>query len=352
MQKVITGIQQVGVGVANIHEAFDWYRKHFGMDIKVFDDESTAELMLPHTDGMPRIRHAILAMNLQGGGGFEIWQHKGFEPKDANFELMLGDLGIFITKLKSSDIHETYRTYREKGLNILGEMQHDPADNAHFFVKDPYNNIFQVIEEKTIFKPQKSANGGICGCTIGVSDIDRSMKLYAGILGYNTVVYDKNEVFGDLAELPAGNMSCRRVLLKHSKIRIGPFSALYGPTQIELVQVEGRKPQRIFENRIWGEKGFIHLCFDIVGMDALRNECLENGYPFTVDSSNSFDMGEAAGHFSYIEDPDGTLIEFVETHRVPIIKKLGWYINLKDRKTVKRLPNWMVSTLAWKRVKD
>ena len=33
-------------------------------------------------------------------------------------------------------------------------------------------------------------------------------------------------------------------------------------------------------------------------------------------------MGEAAGHFSYIQDPDGTLIEFVETHKVPILKKL------------------------------
>ena len=42
-------------------------------------------------------------------------------------------------------------------------------------------------------------------------------------------------------------------------------------------------------------------------------------------------MGEAAGHFTYIEDPDGALIEFVETHKVPVLKKLGWYIHLKDR---------------------
>jgi len=34
-------------------------------------------------------------------------------------------------------------------------------------------------------------------------------------------------------------------------------------------------------------------------------------------------MGEASGHFAYVEDPDGTLIEFVETHKIPIIKKLG-----------------------------
>ena len=43
-------------------------------------------------------------------------------------------------------------------------------------------------------------------------------------------------------------------------------------------------------------------------------------------------MGEAAGHFSYIEDPDGTLIEFVETHRIPILKRFGIYLNLSKRK--------------------
>jgi hypothetical protein len=62
-------------------------------------------------------------------------------------------------------------------------------------------------------------------------------------------------------------------------------------------------------------------------------------------------MGEAAGRFSYIEDPDGTLIEFVETHKVPIMKKIGWYINLKKRNMLKPLPNWMISTIGWGKVK-
>ncbi len=63
-------------------------------------------------------------------------------------------------------------------------------------------------------------------------------------------------------------------------------------------------------------------------------------------------MGEAAGHFSYIEDPDGTLIEFVETHKVPIIKKLGLYLNMKNRNPDKNLPDWMVKMLGLTKVKD
>lgn len=38
MEKVISGIQQIGIGNPNVEEATDWYRKYFGMDIKVFDD--------------------------------------------------------------------------------------------------------------------------------------------------------------------------------------------------------------------------------------------------------------------------------------------------------------------------
>jgi hypothetical protein len=87
-------------------------------------------------------------------------------------------------------------------------------------------------------------------------------------------------------------------------------------------------------------------------MKELKELCEKNGHPFTVDSANSFDMGEAAGHFSYIEDPDGTLIEFVETHKVPVLKKLGWYLNLKNRPAEKPLPDWMVKSMGLNRVKD
>ena len=86
-------------------------------------------------------------------------------------------------------------------------------------------------------------------------------------------------------------------------------------------------------------------------MDSLKKKCEANGFPFTVDSDDTFDMGEAGGRFTYLEDPDGTLIEFVETHRVPILKKIGWYMNLKKRQTQKPLPDWMVSTMGWGKVK-
>lgn len=352
MKYNISGIQQVGIGIPNVHEAFKWYRKNFGMDVKIFEEAAEANLMLPYTGGKGHSRHAILAVNMKGGGGFEIWQYTSRTPQPPAFDIQVGDLGILCARMKSVDVRGSYEFMKSKGLNVIGELSKDPAGNEHFFVRDPYGNLFEVVKGEGWFGKGMQLTGGPAGVMIGVTDIERSRKLYSNVLGYDTVVYDKEGVFDDMKHLPSGTNRMRRVLLKHSQPRKGPFSRLLGPTHVELITVYDRTPKKVFENRYWGDLGFIHLCFDITGMDALKKACEANGFPFTVDSANSFDMGEAAGHFSYIEDPDGTLIEFVETHKVPVFKKLGWYLNLKKRDPEKPLPDWMVKALAMNRVKD
>lgn len=355
--KIISGIQQIGIGVSNVYEAWNWYREHFGMDIRIFEDAATAELMHSYTGGKPRKRHAALAMNLQGGGGFEIWQYVERIPTAPKIEIQAGDLGIYIAKIKTRNVRSAFETFKKSNLN-LNELSIDPDGKEHFFVKDPYNNIFQVVEGHSWFKSElKKSTGAAFGAIIGVSDIDNSRKLYSEILGYDTVVYDKVGVFEDMLCLQGGDKSFRRVLLSHSKPRTGSFSKLLGPSVIELIQVIDGAPVQIFSNRYWGDLGFIHLCYDIKGMDALREECNDKGFAFTVDSTHTlktdtFDMGEAAGHFAYIEDPDGTLIEFVETDKIPILKKLGWYIDLRKRDPHKALPKWILNSLRFSRVKE
>ena len=352
MEKLISGIQQIGIGVPNVYEAWKWYKENFGMDIRIFEDNTVAELMLPYTGNKPQKRHAALAMNISGGGGFEIWQYSDRIPQSPDFEVQLGDLGINIAKIKSPDAKKAFNDFKSKNLNVLGDFYDD-----HFFIKDLYGNIFQVINDDNWFKKTNKLTGAIAGAIIGVTNIENSLRVYSDILGYNKVVSDKTGVFDDFKHLSGGNNEFRRVLLKTDKEPVGSFSRLLGRSYIELVQATNRKPKKIFENRFWGDLGFIHVCFDISGMELLKNDCESKGFSFTVDSSvkhnkeNSFDMGEAAGHFSYIEDPDGTLIEFVETHKVPILKKYGLFLNLKKRDPRKPLPNWMINALALNKVK-
>jgi catechol 2,3-dioxygenase-like lactoylglutathione lyase family enzyme len=353
---VVSGIQQLGIGVSNVAEAWKWYRKYLGMDIKVFEESATASLMLPYTGGVPQKRHAVLALNLSGGGGFEIWQYTDRVPQAPKFVPALGDLGIIAAKIKARDVHKTHAYFTEEKL-IVSTLTKDPSGRACFFLTDPYNNIFQIIESHNWFSKENKLTGSVYGVVIGVTDIEKSKKVYSNILGYDTVVFDIKNNFNDFAGMHGGDSNFRRVLLKNSKPRLGAFGKLFGDSEIELLQVEGHTPRKIYEDRYWGDLGFIHLCFDIQGMEALNAACAKRGFPFTVDSfanhhGNSFDMGEAAGHFSYIEDPDGTLIEFVETHKVPIFKKFGWYLNLRKRNPAKHLPDFIVKMLGLSKVKD
>jgi catechol 2,3-dioxygenase-like lactoylglutathione lyase family enzyme len=350
-EKIISGIQQIGIGVKNMHEAWGWYKHYFGVDVRVFEEAAKAEFMVPYTGGKVRSRHAALALNLQGGGGFEIWQYTDRIPQPPAFELQPGDLGIFAAKIKSRDVEATYNWYKSEGLNIVGGLN-EIEGNKHFFVCDPYNNLFQIVSSGNWFIKEKKLTGASYGVMVGVTDIEKSKEFYGSILGYDEVVYDKTGVFPDFQALPGGSGELRRMLLKHSKPRLGAFSSLFGSSRIELLQAIDRKPNAIFKDRFWGDLGFIHLCFDIRGMELLREECKAKDCPFTVDTGNSFDMGEAAGAFAYTEDPDGTLIEFVETHRIPIYKKLGIYLDLMKRKPDKALPNWMLKALSMNKAKD
>jgi len=350
--KIISGIQQIGIGVHNIYDAWNWYKEHFGVDIKIFQDNSTAELMSQYTGGEPQKRHAAFALNLQGGGGFEIWQYTERVPQPAKFKVQIGDLGIYAAKIKSKDVKASYEFYKSKKINVFSGLLLDPNENLHFFLSDPYNNIFQIVPSKSWFKNEKKLTGATYGAIIGVSDIEKSKAFYSSILGYDDVIYDNTDVFKEFSFLPGGDKKIRRILLEHSKPRLGAFSPIFGSSQIELVQVLDRKPKKIYHDRFWGDLGFIHLCFDITGISLLRKECIDKGYPFTVDTGDTFDMGEASGAFSYTEDPDGTLIEFVETHKIPILKKLGLYLNLRNRNPEKSLPRWILKSLSFNRIKN
>ena len=349
MEKVICGIQQMGIGVPDVQEIWKWYRLMFGTDVRIFEEAAEAPLMTRYTGDTVHSRTATLAISMEGGGGFEIWQFTSRPTNKASFDVQLGDLGTYVCRIKSKDVSASYAHMKANGANLLGKVEKTPTGQLHFFVQDPNGNIFNVVEGSGWLMDTKhpSKCGGVAGALIGVSDIDTSLKLYRDILDYDTVVYDETGSFDCFTGLPSGNKQYRRVLLNHKKERQGPFSELFGPTEIELVQAIDRTPTKIFKDRFWGDWGFIHLCFDVRGMDTLKTECEAAGFPFTVDSGDTFDMGEAGGRFSYIEDPDGNWIEFVETHKVPLMKKFNWYLDLKKRDAKKRLPKWMVKAMRF-----
>lgn len=349
MSYIISGIQQLGVGVSDVQSAWQWYRRAFGMDVPVFQEAAEAPFMTRYTGEKVQSRNAVLAINLAGGGGFEIWQYTSRTPVGPAEQPRLGDTGIFAGVMKSRDVDEAYERLADLGAAV-DRPAPGPDGVSRFFARDPGGNLFRITPADDWFTAPDVAGGG-AGAVIGSSDIDRALPLYRDVLGYDEVRYDTSGTFDDLRPLPGGDAAVRRVLLGHSQPRRGPFSELMGSSTIELVELQKGEGRRIFADRFWGDLGFIHLCFDVRGMDALASRCAEAGHAFTVDSASTFDMGDAGGRFSYIEDPDGTLIEFVETHKLPVVKKLGLSLNLAKRPADKPLPKWMIRMLGLARVK-
>ena len=170
----IGGIQQIGVGVADAPEAFRWYRHHMGMDIRIFEDVGTASHMRAYTGDKAQARHAILAANLQGGGALEIWQYTNREPLQPDFPVGLGDLGIFAARIKAKDVGRALEELQAAGLRVPNVPLQAPDGARHFFFTDPFGLTYQVVEGREWFTKGKHITGGIDGCVIGVSDIEKS----------------------------------------------------------------------------------------------------------------------------------------------------------------------------------
>ncbi len=332
----ISGIQQIGIGVKNTTDAAQRYKNGFGMTTLVFDDTAPAKLMTKFTGGNVHQRHALLTMNMKGGGGFELWQFLDVEPTE-NLNVRYGDLGIFAAIIKTSDLIASHKKF-----SIMNGFSAKPIINidneSSFYTKDVFGNNFKIVLSDAFFQKMDSDIGGVLGAVIGVSNMDKSILFYKKLLGTVNIVRD------------SANENFRTVVIYKRATNVGAFSKLLGDIKIELVQDLKNKRQHIYRDRFWGDCGFIHLCFDVTGMDRLKRMMENDGHLFAVDSSESFEMNKASGRFCYVEDPDGTLIELVETHRVPIIKNLGLFLDLQKRKIKEPLPDWMIKLMSLSKV--
>ncbi len=354
MYKRINGIQHIGVGVPNHAAAWKWYRNFLGMDIALFNGEAEAPLMRIYTKNQVINKRAAMILNLQGGCAMEVVCPVSFMASHASTSFQLGDLGIFITQVKSPNVREAYQWFQDHGADMNGNVEQLPYGGETFYVRDPNGLNFQIVSGTGWYLTPKHVTGGTVGCTIGVTNIANSMKLYADILGYDKVVFDQTAVFEDWKNtMPGGDKKFRRVLLTQSAAPGGGFAKVMGATYIELAQAIDYAPKKIYADRMWGDIGFVHLGLDVRGMKAIGEDLAKAGFGFTCDTQKTLDMGGTTRvHCTYIEDPDGTLIEMIEVYKIPIIEKLGIFLNVEKRDPLKPLPDYMLKALRFSRIKD
>lgn len=353
MYKRINGIQHIGVGVADSEVSQKWYRKFLGMDIPIFDGEAPAPLMDVYTHNETITKRATMILNIQGGCAMEVVNPTSFVPRKADFEIEIGDIGIYTNQIKAKNVKEAYSYFNQNGAKLLSDLRETPDGTQTFYCEDPNGLIFQIVEGQNFYTNTKHITGGPNGCLLGVTDIDNSLKLYADILGYDRVVYDQTGIFEDFKSLKGGEKEFRRIRLAQSNPPGGGFAKVSADTYIELIQAINYEPKKIYKGRIWGDIGFVHIGLDVRGMNALGEELEKKGFGFTCDTKDTLDMGGTTRvHCTYIDDPDGILIEMIEVYKIPIIEKLGVFLNVEKRDPLKPLPDFMLKALRFSRIKD
>jgi hypothetical protein len=259
---------------------------------------------------------------------------------------------IFQIHMKSRDVKNMHAHCKNNGARNVSEIQLNPAQQQVFDLTDIDGNFFRVEPTKECYRDMGHPSNGVAGCSIGVTNMVAAMNLYSNLLGYDEVVFDRTGTFNDWGHLPGGKEQYRRVRLKQSAPTGGGFARVMGETFIELVQALDRVPARTFKGRIWGDSGFVHLGLDVKGMKKLGANLAEQGFPFRCDSNDALSMGQTKVHCTYIDDPDGTLIELIEVYKVPIVEKWGIFLNVEKRDPLKPLPNFMLNALRFSRIKD
>jgi|MDSY01.2.fsa_nt_gb catechol 2,3-dioxygenase-like lactoylglutathione lyase family enzyme len=349
----IQGMQHIGVATRDMDKSLKLYRKLFGMDVPFFDSVQDAPLMDSHTRGKTISKRASMVLNLQGGCAFEVLRAESFEPKAAGWQVGIGDLGITTVQIKTRNISRMHAHAR----SLLGDdcdvhITSTPWGEDTFYLKDCDGNLFQILQAKDWFDNNGHPSGGVLGCSIGVSDMQKSLALYADALGFDEVLFDETRAFEDWQHLQNGEQSYRRVRIAQSAPGAGGFGKLTGKTYIELIQAQDRPGKFIFEDRIWCDLGFAHLGFDVRGMKALGTDLATRGVPFRCDTADAIGMGETKVHCTYIDDPDECWLEMIEVHKVPIIEKWGLFLDVQKRGQDEPLPRWMLKSLRFSRVKD
>ena len=122
MAYLISGIQQIGVGVENFTQAWKWYAEMFHMDVRVLEDDTVAERMLRYTGGKPQKRHACIAMNLQGGEYLISMSCTGFEQGEHTVYHRLYDL-LNITVISNKNTVGVYDMDSETKAVMLGKTE-------------------------------------------------------------------------------------------------------------------------------------------------------------------------------------------------------------------------------------
>lgn len=148
---------------------------------------------------------------------------------------------------------------------------------------------------------------GVDHIGIGVSDMERSLRFYAE-LGFGDVVFDYSGPLGGLAAVTGHEDTEARVVYLRST-----NPTILGRAGIKLVQVTSRAQAPLPDGFAYGEPGICEVCIHVKSYEDFHQSLVDAGHKVLMDPNDQIlDPYKTHCGLSYIEDPDGAKIEFIE----------------------------------------
>lgn len=156
---------------------------------------------------------------------------------------------------------------------------------------------------------------GVDHIGVGVSDMEASLRFYAE-LGFRDVVFDYTGPLGGLSEVTGQDHTEARVVYLRS---VAP--TVLGRSGIKLVQLTSRDQPGQPDGFAYGEPGICEVCIHVQDYETFHDSLVESGHRVLMDPNEQIlDPYKTHCGLSYVEDPDGAKIEFIEWHSL----QSGW----------------------------
>jgi len=142
---------------------------------------------------------------------------------------------------------------------------------------------------------------------VGVSDMDASVRFYAG-LGFVDVVFDHTGELGGLAAVTGHPSTRARVVYLRSAT-----PTVLGRSGIKLVQIMDRPQPPLPDGFAYGEPGVCEVCIHVKDYEEFHRGLVESGHTVLMEPNDQIlEPYDTHCGLSYVEDPDGAKIEFIE----------------------------------------
>jgi catechol 2,3-dioxygenase-like lactoylglutathione lyase family enzyme len=319
---MINALQHVGQGVRNVDKTYDFYKRYLGFKVKLNDVTVASKEMAPVIGSVETMR-MMMAVNAKGGGIIELIEHKTKPITALPAAGVFGNYGIVEVGYGACNIDGVVADFQARGLRFLTSVcdlaLRDGRRWRYAYLKDPDGLLLQLTEDSGIGDSATTpAVYGVTHVGIGVSNLARSKDFYKSALGFDRVLYEFEGRMPEMDPVTGGPVRLKMAILERSAPASGPLAGLLRRGIVKLVEVPERKGKHLYTGRCWGDVGCMEVCFDVSDLRATVAAMQEKGLKIYLPPVD-IDMGSGSkGAAAYIQDPDGTTVEFVE------VKSVAW----------------------------